>query len=119
MSSKKYFNQKFEDIYIFLIFKKKNLNKIFKANKENIKPILSKSANRIIVVRNINNANLETTSKTENNICKSEKVKIICYNEGECVPLSEIDSIGFKCLCKTNFTGLLCETSITIFFIQS
>ncbi len=60
-------------------------------------------ANRIIVSPDVK------TNNFSENICLNESVK--CFNGGDCVPLTELNSLGFKCLCKANFSGLFCETS--------
>ena len=65
---------------------------------------MANTANRILVSSNNNNQ-----TNLSSNICLDKNVK--CFNDGECIPLTEINSMGFKCLCKTNFSGIFCETS--------
>lgn len=42
-----------------------------------------------------------------------------CQNKGVCVPMTEINSLGYKCICPPSYSGLFCETNMQQPYVQN
>ena len=104
-------NIRFYLLYILIYIQKLNhknnwnLNFLYDLEKKinnKMKDLRAHRSNRVLV-------DLENSQANSLNRCIFHSVK--CFNDGECIQISELNSLGFKCLCKANFSGFFCETS--------